>query len=498
MKKLLVALLAVVAVGCGAIGLTSCGEGSAISDMSSDISMHTHDWNERVTKEATCEKEGELMYSCYCGESYTMPLEALGHNLKSINAKEPNCTEFGWETYELCERDGCEYTTYVQIEARGHNFDKGVCIVEGCGVQQPPEDHITHEWDNGVVTTEPTCTEKGIKTYTCWCTEKYTKPVVELGHDLEQHEGQAATCVAVGWNAYETCSRCDYSTYGEIAIDENNHNYEDGICIDCENKIHSKGLSYTLSRNNYIVAGIGECTDTDIIIPATYKGLPVTSIGDEAFYWVTGCSSLTSVVIPNSVTSIGDEAFRYCRTLSSIVIPDSVTSIGERAFESCIITDVYYSGDIAGWCAIGYVDSGSNPFSEYGTNFYIDNQLVTKLIIPNSVTSIKDYAFAGCSLTEVVIPESVTSIGQYAFSNCSGLTEVVIPESVMSIGQYAFKWCTSLMSVVIPDGVTSIGDCTFTTCKSLTEVVIGNSVTSIGAVTFAGCSSLTSVNETNR
>ena len=432
-QKMLAALLAVITIGVGAIGLTACGGDGTGSDISGGTSVHTHDWNERVTKEPTCEKDGVLTYSCYCGESYTVSLDALGHHFKVVEAKMPTCTEFGWESYQLCERDGCGYTTYAQIDAKGHNFDKGYCIVEGCGVQQPPEDHITHEWDNGVVTTEPTCTEKGVKTYTCWCTEKYTEPVAELGHDKQQHEGQAATCVEVGWNAYETCSRCDYTTYEEIAINVDNHDYEDGICTDCGNKLHSKGLDYTLSEDgmSYSVTRIGECIDTELIIPSTYEGLPVTSIGDSAF---SGCSSLTSVVIGDSVTSIGEKAFRYCSSLTEVVIPDRVTSIGGSAF--------YYCSSL------------------------------TEVVIPDRVTSIGGYTFYFCSsLTEIVIGDSVKSIGDCTFTGCSSLTEVVIGESVKSIGVYAFEVCSSLTQIEIPDSVKSIGDYAFKGCSSLTEVV---------------------------
>ena len=193
---------------------------------------------------------------------------------------------------------------------------------------------------------------------------------------------------------------------------------------------------------------IGRRSLTSLVIPDS-----VTNIGDYAF---SGCSSLSSVVIPDRVTSIGDCAFENCSSLTDIVIPDGVTNIGKCAFEGC--------------------------------------RSLTDIVIPDGVTSIGDCAFENCfSLTGIVIPDSVTGIGKFAFDGCSSLSSVVIPDSVSCIGSGAFKNCSSLSSLVIPDCVTSIGNYAFAYCKSLTDIVIPNSVTSIGDNAFRHCSSLSSV-----
>ena len=216
---------------------------------------------------------------------------------------------------------------------------------------------------------------------------------------------------------------------------------------------------------------IGRRSLTSLVIPDS-----VTNIGDYAF---SGCSSLSSVVIPDRVTSIGDCAFENCSSLTDIVIPDGVTSIGDCAFEGCrSLTDIVIPDGVTsiGDCAFEGCRS------------------LTDIVIPDGVTSIGDCAFENCfSLTGIVIPDSVTGIGKFAFSGCSSLSSVVIPDSVSCIGSGAFKNCSSLSSLVIPDCVTSIGNYAFAYCKSLTDIVIPNSVTSIGDNAFRHCSSLSSV-----
>ena len=193
-----------------------------------------------------------------------------------------------------------------------------------------------------------------------------------------------------------------------------------------------------------------------------------------------------------SVTSIGESAFVYSG-LTSITIPNSVTDIEGYAFWDCYgLTSVHIS-DIAAWCNIEFGNYSSNPLC-YAHHLYLNAEEVKDLEIPNSVTSIGNYAFSECSgLTSVTIPNSVTLIGEYAFADCSGLTSVTIPNSVESLGGWAFGYCSGLTSVTIGNSVTSIGVSAFCWCESLTSVTIPNSVTSIGNSAFGDCSGLTSV-----
>ena len=193
------------------------------------------------------------------------------------------------------------------------------------------------------------------------------------------------------------------------------------------------------------------------------------------------------------VTSIGMYAFSGCNSLTSVTIGSGVTSIGILPFSGCNSLSSVYISDLDTWCKITFFNQESNPLY-FAHHLFLNGEEIQELVIPNSVTSIGNYAFYRCSsLTSVTIPNSVTSIGNAAFGECSGLTSVSIPSSVTSIGDNNFAGCTGLTSVSIPNRVTSIGMNAFGSCTGLTSITIPNSVTSIGQWAFRNCSELTSV-----
>jgi len=237
----------------------------------------------------------------------------------------------------------------------------------------------------------------------------------------------------------------------------------------------ASGGAASVYKGSWVAAVSPEPTAA-LTIPSRLGGKTVTCIGPSAFYY---CSGLTSVTMPNGVSSIGASAFSGCSGLVSVKIPGSVTSIGEWAFSGC-------SGLTGVTIPNGVRSIGAAAFSGCIG--------LASMTIPNGVTSIGSAAFYGCSgLASVAMPNSVKSIGTSAFSSCSGLTSVTVPDGVTSIEGSVFMDCIGLVSATIPNSVTRIGNSAFSGCSGLTSVSIPRSVKSIGDFAFYGCGSLTSV-----
>ena len=332
------------------------------------------------------------------------------------------------------------------------------------------------------VTREPSCTQEGKMTYTCTCGDSYTESIPMAAH-----------------------------------------NYLSGACNVCGDPEpeSTEGLVFELydDGTQYAVTGYTG-TATEVHVPSVHEGLPVTSIGDSAFSY---CIGLTSIEIPDGITRIGWGAFGACVSLTSITIPAGVTSTGVGAFMLC------------GYSLENITVANGNPIYHSAGNCLIETESKTLLlgcensVIPadGSVTSIEGYAFAGCiGLTDITIPAGVTSIESEIFTSCSSLASItvasgnpvyhsagnclietesktliagckdsVIPTdgSVTRIGNSAFQNCNSLTSIEIPDSITRIGEDAFCGCINLTSITIADSVTSIGVHAFSDCSSLTSV-----
>ena len=308
--------------------------------------------------------------------------------------------------------------------------------------QTLPHTHLFGAWQ---VTREATCSEMGIETRLCFCGEQETKSVALLPH------------FAGAWVVEKEPTI-------KLPTSEDPTEREPGIkaqfCEHCGAKLNeefipatgSLGLAYALNSDGktFSVAGIGNCTDEDIIIPENFCGYHVTAIMPKAFM---DCIGVKSVTLPDTVTDIGPRAFAYCTVLESVTLPEGLESIGDSAFWNCY--------------------------------------RLTEITIPTTVTSIGGHAFASCeNLKSIVLPEGIEEIGAFTFYFCKNLESIVIPQSVTSIGDNAFNYCQSLKTISLPAGLTTLGWDVFLSCRNLQKIVLPEGITEIPRFSFFGCSNL--------
>ena len=445
--------------------LTSCNEnnstdGTTGSNQSSEQEgniTHTHSFGEWViTKEATCLADGAQERACACGEK----------EIEIIKAKGSHTFEEWVVTKEAtCLADGAQ----ERVCACG---EKEIEVIKSKGF------HTFGEWG---VTKEATCLTEGAQERACACGEKEKQTLGAKGHTLGEWITVKEPTAKEDGLKEQKCTVCGEKTATETLPATGS--------LGLAYTVNADGKTCTIT-------GIGTCTDAEVVIPASLNGYQVTAIAKRAFYDCKTMKEITipatvkeigtqiffkadnlTTVYYNSTYYSSENPFMNIPSVKKIVFGGTMVPAyiceGMNALESVLI---------------------GNSVTSIGNYAFYGCSSLTIVEIPDSVTSIGWEAFRGCrSLTSVEIPDSITSIGSSAFRDCSGLTSVEIPDSVTSIGNSAFYGCSSLTSVEIPDSVTSIGDYAFYGCSSLTSVEIPDSVTSIGDVAFYGCSSLTSV-----
>ena len=475
---------------------------------------HKHAYTKKVVESrylktaATCETKAVYYYSCECGEKGTETFE-FGEKSSHTFDKQV-VSELYIKSSATCAKKAEYYYSCACGEKGTKTFEYG--------------DKLPHTFNKQVMSkfyikSSATCMTKAEYYYSCECGEKGTETFVD-------ENGEFSTEVHPYEDVWYNDEQFHYhksSCSHAVVKDKTAHSFgENETCTVCGCRKTSTGLRFTYNSNynGYILTGIGTCKDLDIIVPSAYNENPVVGIGGNAF----SNSSITSITIPDSVTSIGSEAFFRCSSLTSIVIPDSVIEIGEGAFRECSslesITLPFIGasktaendyeqvfGYIFGYVTVNnqtYYDGatfqyGYYIFNHYGPNYYgtcyhywIPNSL--KTVVITNVTKINNYAFNNCSkLTSITLPGGLKEIERNAFSNCTSLKNITIPDSVTSIGSDAFSNCSSLTNITIGNGVKRIDDYAFQGCTGLTSITIPISVTSIGNGAFSGCNSLTSV-----
>ena len=329
-------------------------------------------------------------------------------------------------------------------------------------------------------------------------------PVTAIGASAFQYEIAKITSIYIP-SSITNFNRRDnrgYTGLASIIVAPENPKYDSRD--NCNAIIETETNTLILACNNTVipnnVTSIGENAFSRLNIISITIPNSVTCIGEFAFGC---CKNLRSISIPNSVTAIGNSAFRECDSLTSVDIPNSVTQIPIAAFYACsslssvtIPNSVTCIDDAAFHSCRSLISINiPNSVTRIGRSAFVRCDSLTSVTIPNGVTSIENSTFRGCTnLTSVDIPNSVTLIDTQAFQKCTSLTSVTIPDKVATIGYQAFQKCTSLTSVTIPDKVATIGYQAFQGDKQLENVVLGSGVTSIGGEAFSGCKNVREFN----
>lgn len=273
----------------------------------------------------------------------------------------------------------------------------------------------------------------------------------------------------------------DYMIYNYFHTQELSNSYVDG-----------KGI-FSFRDDLQVVGQDAFFENTKLSSIALPEG--VTSIGRRAFMY---CKSLSSAILPLGLESIEDNAFYFCSSLTSITLPEGITSIGENAFQCTSLTSITLPASLTsiGKAAFYNCNISSISLPEGITSIEAllgDCSELTSVYLPASLTSIGKMSFERCSsLKSIILPSGITSLGERAFRLCPLLESINLPDGISSIENMTFQGCSSLKSIDLPDGITSIGDNAFHSCSSLESIDLPEGVTSIGENAFRSCNSLTS------
>ena len=357
---------------------------------------HSHEFNSEIV-EPTCEEEGYTLYTCKCGESYKDNyVNALGHDLYTSK----------------------EYSHY-------YHYDRTLC--NRCNYMESSEP-VEHNYQCEVIK-EATCEEDGLEIIYCdSCDYQQEHPLLSFGHIIVTTPRVESTCQINGWTEGSYCDTCGevFAAPETLPLAEHTYN-EDKLCIVCGYEYYTEGLQFEFdyTEDGYVVTGyVG--SDLEIIIPNYIDNKPVISIKESAFANLM----IESVIMSNTVKSIGYGVFYNCSNLSKVVFSETLEIIYAAAFNNCVN--------------------------------------LKEIELPNSLMYICEGCFMGCSgLVNVNIPNSVKNIAYFAFSNCTSLENVKLSSNLVLIDSNTFDGCTKLMNLVIPESVQEIRSGAFAGCTNL-------------------------------
>ncbi len=349
----------------------------------------------------------------------------------------------------------------------------------------PFHTHVFGEWE---VTREASCSERGEQTRVCACGERETELIALLPHFAGEWVIEKEPTIKMPTPDDPTqresglkcrfCDRCG-AKIGEEVIPATG----------------SLGLAYAINPDGktFAVAGIGNCTDADIVVPENFCGYHVTSVMESAF---RGCSGVQSITLPETVTVIGNYAFESS-FFQKVILPTGLLEIGEYAFAGSTLTQITIPSNAkignrafmqCGALRKVVLEEGVKEITDYA---FEGSYLLTTVVLPKGLERIGKSAFSGCSQLEAItLPSTVTQIGAQAFSRCSSLKKIALPAGLKTVEESLFSYCYRLENVVIPFGVEKIQCYAFESCYRLSSIVIPSSVTKIAWGVFQNCSAL--------
>lgn len=402
-----------------------------------------------------------------CGPSESSVPSAEKHDLELVEAIPPTCTEEGNLEYYVCRDCGAVFID-------GNEAELSETVLPALG----------HDYQ--VVESQvPTCLEGGYSVEVCSrCQDRKREEKDPLGHSPSAMPDIAPTCLEAGRQGGIECSRCHEILEEPTFSPALGHDFVDGVCSRCgQKRVASSGLEFTLQDDStYELSGIGTCDDLDIVIPETYQGQSVTSIGYEAFYK----EDITSVDIPSSVKTIEDRAFYYCLGLFAITFSEGLESIGYEAFYGASIVSVKLPDSLSSidygvfaFCrALESIEiSEDNAYFTFDSGCLIEKES-KKVVACCKVASIPDYveeighsAFRGWNGKSITIGENVATIGEKAFSDCAYLSSVTFGCPSVFLGTRSFGNCVSLKELDLK-GVRVFGTNCFKGCSNLKKLTV--------------------------